>query len=109
MMDLSDGLASDVRRVCDRSGVGCDSDLPPTRNGRYAGNSPAPLGYDPAILAATGGEDYELLISAPEQVIHALAESIEVPLTMIGEITQGHPILEHLRGAAPSGRRSATS
>ena len=45
------------------------------------------LGYDPAILAATGGEDYELLISAPEQVLDALADSIEVPLTMIGEVT----------------------
>jgi thiamine-monophosphate kinase len=89
MMDLSDGLASDVRRVCDRSGVGCDVDLnllPVTVDARELASS---LGYDPAILAATGGEDYELLISAPEQVLDAMADSIEVSLTTIGEVTQG--------------------
>jgi thiamine-monophosphate kinase len=47
------------------------------------------LGHDPEILAATGGEDYELLISAPEQVLDALASSIALPLTVIGEVTQG--------------------
>ena len=88
MMDLSDGLASDVRRVCDRSGVGCrvDLDLLPIRDdsrqlARY-------LGHDPAVLAATGGEDYELLISAPERVLDAIAQSVGVPLTVIGEVTQ---------------------
>ena len=89
MMDLSDGLASDVRRVCDRSGVGCDVDLdllPVTEDVRELARS---MGYDPAILAATGGEDYELVISAPEQILGALAESIEVPLTIIGEVTPG--------------------
>jgi thiamine-monophosphate kinase len=88
MMDLSDGLASDVRRVCDRSGVGCDVDLdllPVMEDTRELTQS---LGYDPAILAATGGEDYELLISASEQVLEALAESIEISLTAIGEVTQ---------------------
>ena len=89
MMDLSDGLASDVRRVCDRSGVGCDVDLnllPVEEDARELARS---LGHDPAVLAATGGEDYELLISAPERVLDALADSIGVPLTVIGEVTQG--------------------
>ena len=89
MMDLSDGLASDVRRVCDRSGVGCDVDLDLLPVMEDAGRLVCSLGYDPAILAATGGEDYELLISAPERVLDALAESIDVPLTTIGEITSG--------------------
>jgi thiamine-monophosphate kinase len=87
MMDLSDGLASDVRRVCDQSGVGCDVDLdllPVTEDAKELARS---MGYDPAILAATGGEDYELVISAPGQILDALAESIEVPLTIIGEVT----------------------
>ena len=89
MMDLSDGLASDVRRVCDRSGVGCDVDLDLLPVEDDTGELARYLGHDPAVLAATGGEDYELLISAPERLLDALAEGIEAPLTVIGEVTRG--------------------
>lgn len=86
MIDLSDGLASDVRRLCDRSGVGCgvDLDLLPVAEDtrRLAGL----LGHDPETLAATGGEDYELLVSADERVLQRLAGSIETPLTLVGEV-----------------------
>ena len=92
MIDLSDGLASEVRHVCDRSGVGCCVDLdllPTTDDARELARA---LGHDPVVLAATGGEDYELLISAPEPVLDALARRVEVPITVIGEITPGDVI-----------------
>ena len=57
------------------------------------------LGRDPEVLAATGGEDYELLICAPEPVLDALAQSVEVPLTVIGETTEGEVIFR--RGDEP--------
>ena len=57
------------------------------------------LGRDPEVLAATGGEDYELLISAPESVLDALAHEVEVPLTVIGEITESEVIFK--RGDEP--------
>jgi thiamine-monophosphate kinase len=88
MIDLSDGLASDVRHLCDRSGVGCmvDLDLLPIKDDtRELARS---LERDPEILAATGGEDYELLVCAPAPVLDALARDLEVPLTPIGRITQ---------------------
>jgi len=89
MIDLSDGLASDVRRVCGSSGVGCmvDLDLLPVEDD--TGELARSLGRDPKVHAATAGEDYELLICAPETSLDALAESVEVPLTVIGEITEG--------------------
>ena len=93
MMDLSDGLASDVRRVCGRSGVGCVVDLdllPVAEDTREFVRS---LGRDPEELAATGGEDYELLISAPRPILDALARSVEVPVTVIGEVTAGADVV----------------
>jgi thiamine-monophosphate kinase len=89
MIDLSDGLASDVRRLCERSRVGCRVDLDLLPVATDARVFLAPLGREPEIVAATGGEDYELLVSAPGPVIEALAGSVEVPVTTVGEVTDG--------------------
>jgi thiamine-monophosphate kinase len=94
MIDLSDGLASDVRHVCDHSRVGCIVDLgllPIEDDTRELAES---LGHDPEFLAATGGEDYELLICAPEPLLDTLANSVEVPLALIGQITDSDVIFE---------------
>ncbi|MDQ3964899.1 MAG: thiamine-phosphate kinase [Actinomycetota bacterium] len=99
MIDLSDGLASDVRHICEKSGVGCrvGLDLLPV-----AGDTREYLhsaGRDPEILAATGGEDYELLIAAPQEVVEALTAESEMPVTVIGEVTEKEVVF--LRGGEP--------
>lgn len=99
MIDLSDGLASDVCRVCEQSGVGCMVDLellPVKSDTRELATA---LGRDPEVLAATGGEDYELLICAPEPILDVFAENVEVPVTVIGEITKDEVVF--VRGSEP--------
>jgi thiamine-monophosphate kinase len=54
MIDLSDGLASDVRRIADASAVGVRLAVVPVAEGATA---------DDAIC---GGDDYELLFAAPD-------------------------------------------
>jgi thiamine-monophosphate kinase len=44
------------------------------------------MNRDPQILAATGGEDYELLLAASEGVVESLAAGSEAPVTVIGEV-----------------------
>lgn len=99
MIDLSDGLASDVRHICEKSAVGCRIELerlPIAGDTREYLDS---IGQATDHLAATGGEDYELLIAAPERVLADLANESEVPLTEIGEVTDGDVLF--LRNGAP--------
>ena len=99
MLDLSDGLASDAQRLAEAGGVRLvlDAGALPLAPGVAA--VAQALGRDPAELAATGGEDFELCVCvAPGD--RAAAEAA-APLTWVGEVIAGEPGLDW-RGA-PSG------
>lgn len=94
MMDLSDGLASDLRHVLDRSGVGAELDLD---------RIPVAPGSD-LQTAACAGEDYKLLFTAAPESAAALAagyrDRFGTTLYPVGRITAA-PGLVWLRDGQP--------
>lgn len=84
MIDISDGLASDLLHICERSEVGCElyeKDIP-VDSGTYF--TALELGVDPSECALWGGEDYELLFTVREEDYQKLKGSPDI--TAIGRI-----------------------
>jgi thiamine-monophosphate kinase len=97
MIDVSDGLLIDTSHLLQESGVGArvwESRIPLSRLYRkWIGH----FSRDPFQLALSGGEDYELLFTAPPELgerISSLGRSLGIPVTRIGEIL---PIKKGLR------------
>ena len=93
MIDISDGLSSDLHHLCVESKVGAliDSALIPIDQhvvelcGRRA--------LDPLQLALHGGEDFELLFTVNRQSATRLPKRVDgVSITRIGEITPGEGV-----------------
>lgn len=84
MMDISDGLARDLGRICEASGTGAElyADAIP-----ISPNAGRP-GVTPLQSALTDGEDYELLFTVPRGQAQAVTSDkyIPVPVTQIGKI-----------------------
>ncbi|MBD0327248.1 MAG: thiamine-phosphate kinase, partial [Pyrinomonadaceae bacterium] len=89
MIDLSDGISSDLTHLCQESHTGAlveASRLPINRAvtricGRRA--------LDPLALALNGGEDYELLFTVRPRDLRRLPRTVDgVPATYIGDIAR---------------------
>jgi thiamine-monophosphate kinase len=101
MMDLSDGLATDLPRLCAASGVGArvrPHALPPLPG--------CPAALDMLALQVAFGDDYELLFTtAPEHapVVRALAAAHGTAATAVGVLTDGAAVeLEGCPWPAPA-------
>jgi thiamine-monophosphate kinase len=69
MIDVSDGLALDLRRLADASGVGVSLDAVPLADG---------ASWDDAL---SRGEDYELVFAAPDRdAVYELFSGLEPPI-----------------------------
>ena len=104
MMDISDGLSTDLTRLCRASGVGARI---------YADQIPAlevpgPLRQirelDPLTLALHGGEDYGLLFTVASRSVSRIPRIFSrTRITRIGEIVRGSEVTI----VAPAGKVSS--
>ncbi len=87
-MDLSDGLLSDLPKMCSMSGVAARvsvSKLP------VSGEAGEAFGREATGLALSAGEDYELLAAGSRGALERASREIDIPLTVIGEMVEGKP------------------
>jgi len=105
MLDVSDGLLGDLRHILERSGVGAvlAADALPLAPLHATGAPPASA----RRCLLTGGDDYELLFTAPaarRDAVTALSPRLALPFTRIGQVSAaaGELLIEE-----SDGRRTA--
>jgi thiamine-monophosphate kinase len=85
MIDISDGLASELIHICRQSGKGCEihhDRIPVLEDTKKAAQE---LELEPLICALHGGEDYELLFTVPLSEYEQIKDLNEI--SIIGNIT----------------------
>jgi thiamine-monophosphate kinase len=94
MMDISDGLSSEILHICNQSNVGCvlyEEKLPiaeQTRNAAFKFN------LDPTMCALNGGEDYELLFTIKQEDYDKISSNENISVVgYIKDIEDGRKFL----------------
>ena len=89
MMDISDGIASDLRHILKASGIGAEvylDKIPMSDNLKWACDK---YEKNACVLAVGGGEDYELLFTSPADI----EDLVDFPIYRIGEIVPGNSLI----------------
>jgi thiamine-monophosphate kinase len=86
MIDISDGLASEILHVCKESELGCNIYEEKIPIDPTTVNKATEFSIDPTTFALNGGEDYELLFTISQKDYDKLKEVSE--LSVVGHMTE---------------------
>jgi thiamine-monophosphate kinase len=104
MIDLSDGLGADAGHLASASGLGLRIEAASLPLAAGVVEVAAAAGREPVELAASGGEDYELLAALPAgriaEAMAAVAAAGETTLTRVGEVVAEGGVEIRLPGGA---------
>ena len=96
MMDLSDGIATDLTRLVAESGTGATVELHRLPVAGATREVAAALAHEPTPWATGGGEDYELLLTCERGAFDRLRAGLDTrlgtALTAVGEIHPGRGV-----------------
>jgi len=85
MIDISDGLASELKHICKQSGVGATLYEDKIPIDQKTWDSARSVNMDPTTYAMNGGEDYELLFTIKQQEYEKVKNLADI--SVIGHIT----------------------
>lgn len=86
MIDISDGLASEILHICKQSKKGCKLYEEKIPIDQMTFDTAREFGLDPTICALSGGEDYELLFTVKQADYDKIKGDVDI--TIIGYITE---------------------
>ena len=93
MIDISDGLASEILHLCKESGVGCQLYEDRIPLDATTSNMAKEFQIVPSVAALSGGEDYELLFTI-DQKDYEKIQSLSADVTVIGYMTENAGVAE---------------
>ncbi|MCT4646578.1 MAG: thiamine-phosphate kinase [Carboxylicivirga sp.] len=88
MIDISDGLSSEVMHICAQSKTGCrlyEDKIPIDPSTSMMAEE---MGINPIVTALNGGEDYELLFTIRQSDYEKFKEVAEANIYIVGHITE---------------------
>ena len=88
MIDISDGLSSEIMHICKQSKTGCrlyESKIPIDHTTSLMAEE---LNMNPIIAALNGGEDYELLFTISMEDYEKFSTETDLKIYTIGHITE---------------------
>lgn len=88
MIDISDGLSSEIKHICKQSNTGCriyENKIPVDPTTAMLAEE---MGINPTVAALNGGEDYELLFTISQSDYEKFKEAGDVNIYIVGHVTE---------------------